>query len=822
MFNTMNTKEHYKMYKKGKTWIFAGIVTATLALGAFGGQTAHADTVAGETPAASETTIGDAAASAKEVTLTPGETPAPSTTGATDNDGTKDATTGTPATDKVTPAKDSTDTATPDTKAAENNETQEKPATDPKPVTDSQSPAPVTTPKTPTQQPAAKQVTPDEQTTGNGSVIKKVNKLVLPKRKKNVASRSNLLRAELPATPAVTVAQPVAEAEESIDQWMPNTKLQAEVLRTLNNISPEGKTWASASDITQSDMLYLTGLTNKETTWIDDSTPYSLEGLQYATNLSRLTLMGLPQRGEGPIYGGITDISPLSGLTKLTYLDLSFNSVSDISPIANLKNITFLQLHYNKISDFSSLTPSQYTEGFTYQNQLAVLPLVYVSNVSRTADMPFKAYLPGGTLAQLVEGNPGTFIENYYETPTTEIYSMYLRGGDGVSDNNGGLTFTNLVNNGYQNLTEFEGIPIVPNQLVYYMVGKYLKADGENFITVVQPYMIGNDAAPVTVHYVDEQGKALQADSTVNGVVGNTYSIDAPTITGYEPATPANATGTFSDNAQTVTFVYKEATSSVTVHYQDETGATIKPDTVSSGKVGTAYDIAHPDITGYTYKATQGDAQGTYAATPAEVTFVYTKNSTVTPPVVTPTQTITVTVHYQTADGTAVAPDVTVTGKVGDAYTTSPAANVPAGYKLVTTPSNASGTLGDSDFTVIYVYAKTGGDGDKVVVKPTTPTKPTTKPSVKPAKKTPAKKVQKSGQADTVTGVKQTPVATKGGSAATVNLAAKTGEPAVVPTAVASKTTLPQTNETTTSPLWGLAVLGTILGLVGIKFKKEK
>jgi hypothetical protein len=51
----------------------------------------------------------------------------------------------------------------------------------------------------------------------------------------------------------------------------------------------------------------------------------NLEGLQYATNLTVLTLFG----------NSITDLTPLSGLTNLRILALSFNHISDITALIN-------------------------------------------------------------------------------------------------------------------------------------------------------------------------------------------------------------------------------------------------------------------------------------------------------------------------------------------------------------------------------------------------------------------------------------------------------------------------------------------------------
>ena len=63
-----------------------------------------------------------------------------------------------------------------------------------------------------------------------------------------------------------------------------------------------------------------------------------------------------------------------------------------------------------------------------------------------------------------------------------------------------------------------------------------------------------------------------------------------------------------------------------------------------------------------------------------------------------------VTVRYVDGSGATVAPDKTLTGDLGDAYTA--VAADPAGYRLVTTPDNAHGTIGDQPITVTFVYEK--------------------------------------------------------------------------------------------------------------------
>ena len=69
-----------------------------------------------------------------------------------------------------------------------------------------------------------------------------------------------------------------------------------------------------------------------------------------------------------------------------------------------------------------------------------------------------------------------------------------------------------------------------------------------------------------------------------------------------------------------------------------------------------------------------------------------------------PSQKGTVTVKYVDESGNQVATSQTMTGNIGDAYTTS-AATV-SGYTLKTTPSNAAGKYTSSSITVTYVYSK--------------------------------------------------------------------------------------------------------------------
>ena len=82
----------------------------------------------------------------------------------------------------------------------------------------------------------------------------------------------------------------------------------------------------------------------------------SLTGLEHATNLQVLRLGSVRVNGERVNSNDISNLSPLSNLTNLTFLDLDYNSISDISALSNLTNLTELWLGSNSISDISALS----------------------------------------------------------------------------------------------------------------------------------------------------------------------------------------------------------------------------------------------------------------------------------------------------------------------------------------------------------------------------------------------------------------------------------------------------------------------------------
>ena len=102
---------------------------------------------------------------------------------------------------------------------------------------------------------------------------------------------------------------------------------------------------------TDVDISPLSGLTQLTKLQLWGKNLTDLNGLQYLTELKELRLSGV-HIVDG---GSISDISPLSSLSKLAYLDLSYNNISDISPLSSLHELAYLDFSCNNVSDLSPL-----------------------------------------------------------------------------------------------------------------------------------------------------------------------------------------------------------------------------------------------------------------------------------------------------------------------------------------------------------------------------------------------------------------------------------------------------------------------------------
>ena len=732
MSKPTNTTLHYKMYKSGKSWACAGIISASLLL-AGGGVVAQADTTTADSTTPTETTPNTTQPSESEPTVLP-KTPTPKPT------------------------------APDDTKAES------------APITDPQAPE-VTNPDTKPANPIAKEENPVEDTTVHTPAVP-VTKPAAKPTEKNTPTQSPLPVPQTTPKPVAAITPLAAPSNESIDTWMPNKILQNMVAMALNK---------DVSQITTSDLANLTELKTKHiigsTTFVDGRTPFSLKGLQYATNLTTLDLSYDNQldyihlqnspNGSGRL-GDIVDLTPLSSLKNLTILNVAYNKITNLSPLAGLKNLVNLDVSHNMIGDFSMLDASQF-KTLQISNQIFVVDFtkqefIDLKNRKITIAQPLKLPQNYGTKLKMPFigfGDEDKFsmvsiMVQQIHSSSSDGHGVFLLFGSGnlqtnyQLEPNGSLSFSKIkpqqtyyYGGTYADYPNSVGTP-TPGNHKYYLRAD-LKDDLKDVFTILIPYADAKAAAPITVHYRDvtDDTTPIKPDLVfgTDKIAGNTYTLTPEQLAvdgyTYDDTRNQNAaiTGKLSDQTQTITLYYtKDATKPVTP---------------------------------------------------------------VTPPV-TPATTVTVTVHYQDGQGHQLLPDARLTGQPGTTYQV----NIPVikGYQL-DTANTPTGTFGDRDQDIVVTYHAVASNGHGATITPGTDT------AKQPDLVTPDKpqatavNVTTHGQAAQLSPKKTQRVS--GTRTPSSHQTTRTNLSASSP----AKQTLPQTNTHRTSPIAGLALLlGTLIG----------
>ena len=280
---------------------------------------------------------------------------------------------------------------------------------------------------------------------------------------------------------------------------------------------------------------------------------------------------------------------------------------------------------------------------------------------------------------------------------------------------------------------------------VYYLTEKALKDDSkpENGDVVegkTEVTYVYEKAGQVVVHYTDEKGNTIQVDAvdTKDGKPNSDYNtadngmkpnrITTPEGKVYElipQSTKGDETGKVKAGETTeVTYVYKEITGNVVVHYVDTEGNTLAEDTkdVENGSLSEKYDTtdnkpAKLEKAGQVYYLTAKELKdgskpenGAVVEGTTEITYVYEKAGQVV-------------VHYVDEAGNTLQTDAVDTkdGKPGAKYDTSDndmkptRITTPEGkvYELVpaSTKGNENGSVEAGKTTeVTYVYKEIKGN----------------------------------------------------------------------------------------------------------------
>lgn len=201
----------------------------------------------------------------------------------------------------------------------------------------------------------------------------------------------------------------------------------------------------------------------------------------------------------------------------------------------------------------------------------------------------------------------------------------------------------------------------------------------------------------VTAKYQDEKGNELSPDKVLKGTLNENYQTEKLTIPNYSfKEVKGNESGKFTEDDQVVTYIYERTDAApVTVKYEDESGEELAKSEELTGKISLPYKSQEKTIKGYTLKETPTNANGIFSEKAQTVTYIYTKD---------PVQGADVTIHYQDEKGKEIAPAVTLTGNVGDTFTSKQ--ETIKGYTFKEVKGNATGVFSDQAQTVTYLYKK--------------------------------------------------------------------------------------------------------------------
>ena len=167
----------------------------------------------------------------------------------------------------------------------------------------------------------------------------------------------------------------------------------------------------------------------------------NLTGLEEAANLTHLNLSDEYVEAENRHVNSnsVSDLSPLSGLTKLTELWLQRNAISDISPLAGLTSLTRLSLGGNSVSDISAVAGlTNLTELWLWNNNISdISPLASLIKLKRL-DIPQNSISDISMVAGLINltrlnVDNNAISEISVVSGLTHLTELYL-GGNSITD----------------------------------------------------------------------------------------------------------------------------------------------------------------------------------------------------------------------------------------------------------------------------------------------------------------------------------------------------------------------------------------------------
>ncbi|WP_162258714.1 DUF5776 domain-containing protein [Lentilactobacillus rapi] len=473
-------------------------------------------------------------------------------------------------------------------------------------------------------------------------------------------------------------AQISADEAGKIDYWMPDYGLQLFIYH--GNFADKYKDINEfRAKLTKNDMKTIKVIHNTDDLQVKDGKPtlyyqammglYTLEGLQYATNLETIIMVPSSKlsatlwgQGLKDIHGNLWDISALKNLNNLKTVRLFSLSVTDVSALANKPKLTELNLMFNQIADLSPLETNRgnpgldLSTGFSYQHIL-LTPVTLNKNLKQYTTPSF---IIKDLAADNLPVRPFDPINEFNDYP-----SLYPSTADSANVDTTTLTWTNFLpdqGQAYGSLSshwkdpnsDFEGWIMVPytlkdgvgNVSVNYQL---LKSNGE-LITLGPGDMLSGDVGSSFNVLTDEVPEKSIARIEANGyeqdkIIGGSGKY-SDYIEHNGMANVVDAEGKFTNDPQQLTVLFSPRTVHIPVNYVDSDGKPVANinDGNLNGKVDmkiSATDIAalKKTINGYTFSYFEGmDGKKiddlttlTYGDLETGLKVVYTKSNSPTP-----------------------------------------------------------------------------------------------------------------------------------------------------------------------------------------------
>ncbi|WP_057905761.1 MucBP domain-containing protein, partial [Loigolactobacillus bifermentans] len=707
--NEYNEKVHFKMYKKGKTWVYAGIAIVSLAVGVSQRQvtpvqaasvattaatssaattqvnSSTAASTAGQAVATATTTNQASSATSAQSDAKPTVSQAGTTTAqVASSAASADKTTATTAANNVVTDQTTTATATTSTDYASSAAAASTASTDT---------AQVSNTRTTSDLPASA-TSASSAATSNGTVSSSTAAI---------------------ATPAATTTSqtPVASsAADDVVYQSPQTKSLQDAGTTTT--MPDG---FSVSDPDHPDWVYA------EPADSDWYTFAQMNTVSFEINRTDMTTVRVGMvagtSGQLTINNFQTLPTASNDVQALKYGELTiFNNLDSIYVVGTLSSIYDVLQYPNgtkgSYSGYGFFKPVQQTQTTRYvdKNGNEIASAVEMTGLSGqkyetvpSADLvgytPTDSGNTKGTMSPWTE-NGQTKSQIIYNTDFTKKGEIIYT----VKDvNTGEITFTTP-----GSTTAPSGTDLIYGGDAGKAFGSYNVKNPYIPQTTNITYTYDAEKVPVTINYVDQNNQVIQAPTTTDIDYQATDAIDHPAIAGYTYDSSYTATAT--DNPadytvtsltnNTVTLHYQANPEQVTIQHVDENGTPIAnvPDTVIATKFNATLALDGTTDSSYTISGYELDAT---ASNPTTYQVVDGENTVVLHYV----QQQPVTVNYVDQNGQLLDqnPATTLQGIVGETLPiTSPTIT---GYTAYTdNPTQYTVTAGDNQVTLHYIQTK--------------------------------------------------------------------------------------------------------------------